>query len=95
MNPYLEVCLSHKISAKDTPTEPLDGEPRDSVARQPGERIRKGIEALRRTPLTTHGTGPAHEQHEARGIRRRRTRAATLARPPAPQGRVARHQRAA
>ena len=83
MNPYLEVCLSHKISAKDTPTEPLDGEPRDSVARQPGERIRKGIEALWRTPLTAHGAGPAHEQREARGIRRRRARAATLARPPA------------
>ena len=55
MNPYLEVCLSHKISAKNTPTEPLDGKPRDSVARQPGERIRKGIKALRRTPLTAHG----------------------------------------
>ena len=43
MNPYLEVCLSHKISAKDTPTEPLDGEPHDSVAWHPGERTRKGI----------------------------------------------------
>ena len=97
MNPYLEVCLSHKISAKDTPTEPLDGEPRDLVARQPGERIRKGFKALRRTPLTAHGAGPAHEQRETRGPGGvlGGQHAGRALHTPAPQGRGARHQRAA
>ena len=77
--------------------EPLDGEPRDSVARQPGERIRKGIEALRRTPLTAHGAGPAHEQRETRGPGGvlGGQHAGRALHTPAPQGRVARHQRAA
>ena len=105
MNPYLEMCLSHKISAKDTPTEPLDGEPRDSVARQPGERIRKGIKALRRTVRDPRLSSARLAASEGGGLGRRRSRGpggvlggqhvGRALYMPAPQGRVARHQRAA
>jgi len=41
--------------------EPLDGEPRDSVARQPGERVRKGRQA-------------AHQEAEPSGLAHGSTR---------------------